>query len=344
MPRSQPVRVAAFDFDDTLITTQSGNRFAKNANDWKWWHASVPARLKQLHEDGFTLLVMSNQAAVNLRPDSKVPKDSMRSLNILKNKISAVLNALGLPISVYAATGWDIFRKPRTGMWEQMIKDYNLAEGGDVGADAVDHHQSFFVGDAAGREGDKAAGVRRDHSCSDRDFAANLSILFHTPEAFFLGEPEKPFVRTFDPGQYIQSETDTRTDQDPLAFVKKNNLDIVLFCGSPGSGKSTFYWQYLQPLGYERINQDILKTRDRCMKAATQFIEDRKSVAVDNTNADIETRQAWLNLALKLKVPMRLVHFTASSRLCEHNDTVRALGGELVCILSTTIFPEVTSY
>lgn len=43
-------------------------------------------------------------------------------------------------------------------------------------------------------------------------------------------------------------------------FSKKEELEIVIFCGSPGAGKSTFYWKYLKPLGYERVNQDILKT------------------------------------------------------------------------------------
>lgn len=43
-------------------------------------------------------------------------------------------------------------------------------------------------------------------------------------------------------------------------FSKTNDQDIVLFCGSPGAGKSTFYWKYLEPLGYERVNQDTLKT------------------------------------------------------------------------------------
>lgn len=41
---------------------------------------------------------------------------------------------------------------------------------------------------------------------------------------------------------------------------KKNPVDVVLFCGSPGAGKSSFFWRHLKPLGYERVNQDTLKT------------------------------------------------------------------------------------
>lgn len=46
----------------------------------------------------------------------------------------------------------------------------------------------------------------------------------------------------------------------PELYSKKNDQEIVLFCGSPGAGKSTFYWKQLQPLGFERVNQDTLKT------------------------------------------------------------------------------------
>ncbi len=46
----------------------------------------------------------------------------------------------------------------------------------------------------------------------------------------------------------------------PIAFSKRNRQDIVLFVGSPGAGKSTFYWRNLQGLSYMRINQDILKS------------------------------------------------------------------------------------
>lgn len=47
----------------------------------------------------------------------------------------------------------------------------------------------------------------------------------------------------------------------------------------------------------------------------------------DNTNADLETRAKWIQLAQKLSVPIRCVYFSASVKLCEHNDCVRALAG-----------------
>lgn len=57
----------------------------------------------------------------------------------------------------------------------------------------------------------------------------------------------------------IHSETNFNL-KVPKPFSKANPIDIVLFVGSPGAGKSSFYWNYLQPLGYGRVNQDILKT------------------------------------------------------------------------------------
>lgn len=59
---------------------------------------------------------------------------------------------------------------------------------------------------------------------------------------------------------------------------------------------------------------------------ATTYLEEGKSVAVDNTNADIDVRAHWIRLARELNVPVRCVLFTASAKLAEHNDAVRALG------------------
>jgi bifunctional polynucleotide phosphatase/kinase len=181
--RPRPTKIAAFDFDSTLIKTKSGNKFARGADDWTWWHASVPGRLKQLHDDGYAVMVLSNQGGISLKPPAAKSKSvkptDTKSLDNFKGRVLAVANALNFPISVYAATQKDTFRKPRTGMWERALVDYGVTDSNiDV---ALDRAGCIFVGDAAGRTGDKAAGITEDFSCSDRDLAANIGITFHTP-------------------------------------------------------------------------------------------------------------------------------------------------------------------
>ena len=60
----------------------------------------------------------------------------------------------------------------------------------------------------------------------------------------------------------------------------------------------------------------------------------------DNTNADVETRQAWIMLARKKDVPIRCIYFTAPTKLCEHNDTVRALNDGVLNPEKRTILPH----
>ncbi|OCK77416.1 PNK3P-domain-containing protein [Lepidopterella palustris CBS 459.81] len=336
-------KIAAFDFltfglvqDSTLITSASGNRFGRDVTDWKWWHSSIPATLRSLHEDGYLVAVLSNQAGISLKSNPKTVKSDQKRLGDFKGKVSAVLSQLDLPINVYAATARDNYRKPRAGMWQELLGDCDLES-----AESVDLENSFFVGDAGGRQANSPGGTSKDHSCVDRDFAANVGIEFRTPEEYFLKEERRPFIREFDPASLIKRASDTTNDAIEALFSKVNPVDIVLFCGSPGAGKSSFYWKHLQALGYARVNQDSLKTREKCLKSATAFIENETSVVVDNTNADPETRSQWINLAKKLKVPIRCVLFTASLKLCEHNDIVRALNsGTVMNPEKRTILPK----
>ncbi|KAI9048691.1 hypothetical protein LZ554_007522 [Drepanopeziza brunnea f. sp. 'monogermtubi'] len=311
---SKRYKIAAFDFDSTLISTASGKKHATDAKDWKWWHASVPEKLRKLYTDeGFRVVIVSNQGGISLKGDVKAPKAHLSRLVSFKSKVSVVLGQLDIPLRIYAATGKDIYRKPRPGMWTEILRDY------DISPDCVDHDNSIFVGDAGGR--DASNGQPKDFSCSDRNFARNIGIKFYTPEEFFLGEAPRPFTRSFDPADYV--------DLSPVKvsepYEKKNDCDIVLFCGSPGAGKSTFYFRNLEHLGYTRINQDILKTREKCLKVAAVCLAEGKSVAIDNTNAFPEVRKKWIELAAKHAVPIRCVLFTAASQICEHNDAVRAL-------------------
>ncbi|KAK2749643.1 hypothetical protein FQN57_005865 [Myotisia sp. PD_48] len=299
-------RIAAFDFDHTLVLPKSGTRFSRSASDWKWWDEQVPSKLRSLSSQGYLIAIVSNQKAISLKQDIKAGKSESKSLSMFKEKAAAVMKILNIPISLYAATESDEYRKPRMGMWNELLDDYDL----DTTRDSIDLENSVFVGDAAGRPG--------DHSCCDRNIAANIGIPFKTPEEYFRDEPPEP-VEIFNPKTYT-----TKPMNVEISFSKKNDQELVIFCGSPGSGKSTFYWKYLEPLNYERVNQDILKSRPKCLKVAKGYLQSGQSVAVDNTNADVATRGDWISLAKELNVPIRCIHLVVPMEICKHNNAVRA--------------------
>ncbi|RAH72675.1 putative DNA 3'-phosphatase Tpp1 [Aspergillus aculeatinus CBS 121060] len=300
-------KVAAFDLDSTLVSTASGNTFPKSSADWKWWHSTVPTKLRELNEKGYHVIVITNQKKISLKKETKVGNGDSKSLTNFKERAAAVMKQLDIPMSVYAATEDDGYRKPRTGLWTEFLDDYDFDISG------VDLRHSVFVGDAAGRP--------RDHSQVDRGFAINAGLSFKTPEEFFLDADPEPLVEPFDPSTYLQ---EAPGDDVSPPFSGESPLELVIFCGSPGAGKSTFYWDYLEPLKYERVNQDLLKNRPKCIKVAKEHLAAGKSVVVDNTNADAETRAQWVAVAREFKVPIRCVYFTASPTLCRHNNAVRA--------------------
>lgn len=197
-----------------------------------------------------------------------------------------------------------------------LISDLQVINGGVK--PEVDLEQSFFIGDAAGRPAAENKSWK-DHGSSDRKFAINADLPFHTPEEYFDSLPAQEYLLDkFDPRTFEQPE---KTDH---LFERLAKQEIVLFVGSPASGKSTYYREFLEPMGYHRINQDILKTRQKCMVKAKELILEGHSVCIDNTNANIETRAYWLNLGKELNLPVRAIHFSADVKLCEHNNAVRA--------------------
>jgi bifunctional polynucleotide phosphatase/kinase len=247
--RKLPVKIAAFDLDDTLVSA-TGAKFARSARSWKWWDPSVPGRLRALYDNGYLIAIFSNQGNISLKTDPKTLKKDRLSLANLKEQMSTILRQLDLPISMYGATDQDRYRKPRIGMWEELLEDYDLQADG-----AVDLDKSFYVGDAAGRA--KTDKRKKDFASTDRELAVNIGIGFHTPEEFFLGTAAEAYAHDFHPASYLDMAT---TGSTAVSFSRRTPQELVLFCGSPGAGKSSYFWRVLQPLGYERVNQDTLKT------------------------------------------------------------------------------------
>lgn len=212
----------------------------------------------------------------------------------------------------------DRYRKPRPGMWEECLSNLGLD------AEEVDLDSSYLVGDAAGREG--------DFSDTDRNWALNIGLGFNTPEEFFQGQAPRAMSHKFNPSKYTATaEATSTTGKTITPFIKSTaEKEVVLFVGCPGAGKSTFYWRYLEPLGYERINQDVLKTKPKCFVAGRRLLSEGKSIAIDSTNPDLDTRAAWVAVAKEHEAPIRCIYFTSPEELCIHNAAVRAFGGEIV--------------
>ncbi|ORY90811.1 polynucleotide kinase 3 phosphatase-domain-containing protein [Leucosporidium creatinivorum] len=165
LPLLPSSKVAAFDLDGTLISTRSGNTFPRNKDDWRVWSTGVVPKLSKLHEEGFTILILTNQNYKGIR------------LEWFKQKLPDIAETFQIPFRVLAATEKDMYRKPEGGMWQRFVKEWN-------GGVEVDMDKSFYVGDAAGRP-DIPRRRPKDHSDSDLKMAQAVNLPFHTPEDFF---------------------------------------------------------------------------------------------------------------------------------------------------------------
>ncbi|KAI0260764.1 polynucleotide kinase 3 phosphatase-domain-containing protein, partial [Gloeopeniophorella convolvens] len=308
-------RVAAFDLDGTVIKSRFGSGKGKGKGKrvvaggppaaWEWWRAVVPGKLKEVHEAGFAVVLVSNQ---NLRAGE---------LAEWKKKIPLIAAAIpDVPFRIFAATAKDGHRKPMPGMWRELERIF-AAEGV-----AIDKAASYYVGDAAGRAGDFAS--------TDRKFALNAGVTFYTPEEYFLSIPPAPYkLPGFHVSQLKQgtavAEAKGLTSADVLPPATAPRApELVLFVGAPCLGKSTFYRTHFAPAGYAHVNQDTLGSRAKCVKAAEEALAAGTACVVDNTNRDAPTRKHYLDLAKRLKVPARCFNFQGSVELAWHNNLYRA--------------------
>ena len=68
---------------------------------------------------------------------------------------------------------------------------------------------------------------------------------------------------------------------------------VVIFIGLQGSGKSTFYTNYLSS-DFVRVNLDTLKTRYREKLLIEECIANNQSYAIDNTNPTRLDRERYI--------------------------------------------------
>lgn len=262
--------VAGFDLDWTLVRTRRG-RFPKDEDDWAW----LPNRLDVLnhyYHGGYTIVIFTNQ---NYKGEK---------LTIALNRINKIVSDLeihGINVWAFVSTSKDKYRKPETGMWEELENQIKVIRS-----------KSLYVGDAAGRE--------TDHGNSDREFVENLNrqvsvegqrteIKFYTPEEIF------PVNQVYIPKEQT----------------------LIVMVGMPGAGKSTFVKEKLQSSDdlnqqWYHVEQDVMKTERKILSAVKSGLINGKSVVVDATNSSLSRRKKYIELAKELNVPSMILYFVAN--------------------------------
>jgi len=136
-------KIAGFDMDGTVVNTMSGRDMPTSWTDWKLFNGNVPSKIQEYADDGYKIVIFSNQNTIKSALEGKAAEN-------VKNRFDAVIQKLGIPVQAFVATEKDGFRKPEGGMWTFMVDNCNDGIAPDMSS-------SFYVGDFAGREGDKAA-------------------------------------------------------------------------------------------------------------------------------------------------------------------------------------------
>uniref|UniRef100_A0A673KWF1 Bifunctional polynucleotide phosphatase/kinase-like n=1 Tax=Sinocyclocheilus rhinocerous TaxID=307959 RepID=A0A673KWF1_9TELE len=294
-------KIAGFDIDGCIITTKSGKVFPTSPDDWRILFPEIQPRLASLLKKGYKVVFFTNQMGISrgkLRPE------------VFKSKVEDILQTLQLPIQVFASTAPGIYRKPVIGMWEHLCEKISMLSQGFL-----------LCTDAAGRPANWAPGKKKkDFSCSDRLFALNIGLQFHTPEEYFLG---------WKPAQFNLPELDPRKLDSkrhlydpPDASLTSTKQEVIVAVGFPGSGKSTFFQTHIIPQGYAYVNRDILGSWQQCVSACERALKEGRRVAVDNTNPDPESRKRYIDVSQSAGVPCRCFNFTASLEQAKHNNRV----------------------
>uniref|UniRef100_A0A3Q0S3S0 Polynucleotide kinase 3'-phosphatase n=1 Tax=Amphilophus citrinellus TaxID=61819 RepID=A0A3Q0S3S0_AMPCI len=301
-------KIAGFDIDGCIITTKSGKVFPTAPDDWILYPEIQP-KLASLLKKGYKVVFFTNQLGIakgKLRPE------------VFKSKVEDILATLKLPVQfqVFVATGPGNYRKPVMGMWNHLCdKQANDHM-------TVDKTQSFYVG-AAGRPENWAPGKKKkDFSCSDRLFALNIGLQFYTPEEYFLGWKCAPYsLPEFDPRKL---DSAARLYDPPSSSLTSSDTEVIVAVGFP-AGKSTFFHTHVIPKGYVYVNrQDTLGSWQNCVSACERALKEGRSVAVDNTNPDPESRK-YVDVAKAAGVPCRCFHFSATLEEAKHNNRFREM-------------------
>jgi bifunctional polynucleotide phosphatase/kinase len=322
-----PLRIAAFDMDWTVIQPSSGKKHPVDEHDWellKKGPTQVVTKFRQLHAQGYAIVLISNQGALASRQAEEA----------LQRKVAKVIDALGVPATYMCGMSkMSLMRKPCTGMWDLAAKFYQHR----YGTAAVDLSRStsgsFYCGDAAGRLKTKHVFEKKDFANTDYTFALNVGCRFFTPEHLFFEsklDVHKVLPKPMHAVRHLLGAAAVSADANSTVppVIAAAAVEIVLLFAPAACGKSTMCARYFP--AHVRVNQDTLGSLKRCHEEARTVLEDGRGVVVDNTNLRGDARKGWRDLGSELGCPVRVVVLDGVNRsLSAHLAVLRQLSPEL---------------
>lgn len=96
----------------------------------------------------------------------------------------------------------------------------------------------------------------------------------------------------------------------------------MVLVGYPGSGKTFLASTYLVPEGYHHVNRDTLGSWQKCLSSLEAALTAGKSVVIDNTSPDRQSRQRYISAAHKHGVSCRCFILKTSMEHAKHNNKV----------------------
>nr|XP_033511712.1 polynucleotide 3'-phosphatase ZDP [Nicotiana tomentosiformis] len=159
-------KIAAFDFDGCLAKT--------SVKRYGFFLCFILSKTLLRMRDFMTHGLTNESRSLHSFGNNESSREKI--INFISLYVYSNAFFIALLMQVFIACGLsnskpeDPFRKPKIGMWNIMKKQFNFGI-------SIEMDKCFYVGDAAGRQG--------DHSDVDIRFAQAIGLKFYVPEEFF---------------------------------------------------------------------------------------------------------------------------------------------------------------
>jgi bifunctional polynucleotide phosphatase/kinase len=279
-------KVAAFDLDGTLTVWRIAG-WPSRLEHYELWSSTVPAKLRALYDEGFKLVLFTNQGAIQSAHAGKKATLNKYVINwiahLVDRPVHAVLSTRSLK------TYPNSFHKPTGKMWPVAIQILNKRQPFSV-------KDSFFVGDSADLNDSQGGVDLRFAQAVSKEHGAGSALSFYSPTEYFgPSDAERRSQSKSAPPPPPKEALAARAAL--LGGYHAEEPIMLLLCGVQGSGKSTFcnllvdtetkHWVHLSQ---DTINNGKPGKREKVEDESKAALQKGKSVVIDRMHLDQEQR------------------------------------------------------